>query len=93
MGRKSALHLDNNDMNRDAVTDAFVVQTEAAPVSREAAEEAVRKLLLWSGDDPAREDLVDTPRRVANAYEEFFAGYHIDPAAFFGAHLRRNGRI
>ena len=71
-------------MNRDAVTDASVVQTEAAPVGREAAEEAVRKLLLWAGDDPAREDLVDTPRRVANAYEEFFAGYHIDPAAYLG---------
>ncbi|MED6311115.1 MAG: GTP cyclohydrolase I FolE [Pseudomonadota bacterium] len=69
-------------MNRDAVTDASVVRTEAAPVSREAAEEAVWKLLLWAGDDPAREDLVDTPRRVANAYEEFSAGYHIDPAAY-----------
>ena len=34
------------------------------------------------GDNPARVDLVDTPRRVANAYEEFFAGYHIDPAAY-----------
>ena len=93
MGRKNALYLDNNGMNRDAVTDAFVVQTEAAPVSREAAEEAVGKRLLWAGDDPARVDLVDTPRRVANAYEEFFAGYHIDPAAFFAAHFRRNGRI
>ena len=69
-------------MNRDAVTDAFVVQTETAPVSREADEEAALKLLLWAGDDPAREDLVDTPRRVANAYKEFFAGYHIDPAAY-----------
>ena len=56
MCRKSALNLDNNDMNRDAVTDAFVVQAEAAPVSREAAEEAVGKRLLWAGDDPARED-------------------------------------
>ena len=69
-------------MNRDAVTDATGVQTEAAPVGREAAEEAVRRLLLWAGVDPAREDLVDTPRRVANACEEFSAGYHIDPAAY-----------
>ena len=69
-------------MIRDAVADASVVQTEATPVCREAAEIAVRKLLLWAGDDLAREDLVDTPRRVANAYEEFFAGYHIDPAAY-----------
>ncbi len=69
-------------MNRDTVTGASVVQTEAAPVSREAAEEAVRTLLLWAGDDPARESLVGSPCRVANAYEEFFAGYHIDPAAY-----------
>ena len=69
-------------MNRDADTDAFVVQSEAAPVSREAAEEAVRRLHLWAGDDPACEGLVDTRRRVANAYEEFFAGYQIDPAAY-----------
>ena len=60
------------------------MRTEAAPVSREAAEEAVWKLLLWAGDDPAGEDLVDTPRRVANAYEEFSAGYHTDPAAYLG---------
>ena len=69
-------------MNCDAVIDASVVQTEAAPVSREAAEEAVRTLLLWTGDDPDREGLVDTPRRVVQAYEEFFAGYHIDPPAY-----------
>ena len=69
-------------MNRDAVTDALVVQTEAAPVSREAAEEAVRTLLLRAGDDTVCEDLVVTPRSVANAYEDFFAGYHIDPAAY-----------
>lgn len=69
-------------MNRDAVTDASVVQTEPAPVSREAAEESVRTLLLWAGDDPAREGLFDTPRRVANVDEEFFAGYHIDPEAY-----------
>jgi GTP cyclohydrolase I len=47
--------------------------------SREEAEAAVRTLLLWAGDDPAREGLVDTPARVARAYEEFFAGYAQDP--------------
>jgi GTP cyclohydrolase I len=56
----------------------------AAPVSRprptrEEAEAAVRTLLLWAGDDPDREGLVDTPARVVRAYEEFFAGYEIDP--------------
>ena len=41
--------------------------------------EAVRKLLLWAGDDPEREGLVGTPDRVARAYKEFFAGYEQDP--------------
>lgn len=47
--------------------------------SREAAEAAVRTLIQWAGDDPDREGLVDTPRRVVRAYEEFFAGYREDP--------------
>jgi GTP cyclohydrolase I len=47
--------------------------------TREEAEAAVRTLLLWAGDDPDREGLVDTPARVARAYEEFFAGYEVDP--------------
>lgn len=50
--------------------------------SREEAQAAVRTLILWAGDDPAREGLVDTPRRVVKAYEEFFAGYDEDPAEF-----------
>jgi len=41
--------------------------------------EAVRKLLLWAGDNPDREGLVGTPDRVARAYKEFFAGYEQDP--------------
>jgi GTP cyclohydrolase I len=48
--------------------------------SREAAEAAVRTLIAWAGDDPSREGLVDTPRRVLAAYEEFYAGYGQDPA-------------
>ena len=47
--------------------------------TREQAEAAVRTLLLWTGDDPHREGLVDTPARVVRAYEEFFAGYATDP--------------
>ncbi|AYH44449.1 GTP cyclohydrolase I FolE [Azoarcus sp. DN11] len=49
-------------------------------VSREAAEDAVRTLIRWAGDEPGREGLVDTPSRVVRAYEEFFAGYSQDPA-------------
>jgi GTP cyclohydrolase I len=53
----------------------------AARPTRKEAEAAVRTLLRWAGDDPAREGLRDTPARVARAYEEFFAGYREDPAA------------
>lgn len=49
--------------------------------SREEAEAAVRTLIRWAGDDPSREGLVDTPARVARAYEELFRGYGEDPAA------------
>ena len=47
--------------------------------SRAEAEAAVRTLIAWAGDDPGREGLVDTPRRVAKAYEELFSGYREDP--------------
>ena len=52
--------------------------------SREEAEAAVRTLLAWTGDDPTREGLRDTPRRVVEAYEEWFAGYHDDPIKVLG---------
>jgi len=48
-------------------------------VSRAQAEEAVRTLLRWSGEDPAREGLLDTPGRVVRAYEDWFSGYGLDP--------------
>ncbi len=48
-------------------------------VSRAQAEEAVRTLLRWSGDDPAREGLLDTPKRVVKAYGDWFSGYAVDP--------------
>ena len=44
--------------------------------SREEAEEAVRTLIAYAGDDPDREGLRETPRRVTAAYDEFFSGYH-----------------
>jgi GTP cyclohydrolase IA len=47
--------------------------------SREEAEAAVRTLIAWAGDDPNREGLLDTPKRVARAYEELFSGYREDP--------------
>ena len=51
-------------------------------VTREQAENAVRTLLRWSGDDPAREGLVDTPKRVVKAYEDWFGGYALDVDAY-----------
>jgi GTP cyclohydrolase I len=51
-------------------------------VTREQAEEAVRTLLRWAGEDPSREGLLDTPRRVVKAYGDWFAGYAEDPAEF-----------
>jgi GTP cyclohydrolase I len=50
--------------------------------SREQAEAAVATLLRWAGEDPKREGLADTPRRVALAYEDWFSGYQIDPVRF-----------
>jgi GTP cyclohydrolase I len=49
--------------------------------TRADAEAAMRTLLLWAGDDPDREGLVGTPERVVRSYEEFFAGYRVDPVA------------
>lgn len=50
--------------------------------SRREAEAAVRTLLRWTGDDPDREGLRETPARVVRAYEEFFSGYAVDPVDF-----------
>ena len=47
--------------------------------TREEAEQAVELLIRWAGDDPGREGLAGTPKRVAKSYETYFAGYHQDP--------------
>ena len=52
--------------------------------SREEAEAAVRTLISWAGDDPTREGLLDTPKRVVKAYEEWFSGYGADPLKALG---------
>ena len=60
----------------------FSARLPAGPrPSRAEAEGAVRTLLRWAGDDPAREGLRETPGRVVRAYEEYFRGYDADPAA------------
>ena len=45
--------------------------------SREEAEAAVRTLIAWAGDDPSREGLLETPKRVVKSYEEFYEGYDL----------------
>jgi GTP cyclohydrolase I len=50
--------------------------------SRKQAEEAVERLLLWVGEDPRREGLIDTPKRVVDAYLDWFSGYKDDPVTF-----------
>jgi GTP cyclohydrolase I len=65
-------------MSADTV--ALVTKPRMRPDRREA-EEAVRTLLSYFGEDPAREGLLDTPRRFVDAFEEFLSGYAEDPAA------------
>src|SRR5262245_14434751 len=67
---------------------ATIRKAKAKPVlvqprpSREEAEQAIETLLRWAGDDPTREGLLETPARVARAYEEWFAGYNEDPEEY-----------
>ena len=67
--------------------DAVIKKMQRDPVARtvkrpsqEESEAAVRVLLAWAGDNPDREGLLDTPKRVAKAFREYFAGYDDDPA-------------
>ena len=69
-------------MNRDGVPKDADLCSKSARLMREEVEDAVRKLVAWAGDDPDREGLVDTPRRVVKAYEEFFSGYQVDPTDY-----------
>ena len=66
-----------NDIPKKPVLKA--VNTTPRP-SEDAAMEAVRTLIAWAGDNPDREGLKDTPKRVIKAYREWFRGYDIDPA-------------
>lgn len=59
---------------------ASAIQADLPRPSREEAEGAVRTLLAYIGENPAREGLLDTPRRVVEAYDELFQGYHLCPA-------------
>ena len=67
----------------DAIVKKLNREPSRSPLKRpsqEEAEAAVRTLLAWAGDDPSREGLLDTPRRVTKAFSEYFSGYAEDPA-------------
>jgi GTP cyclohydrolase I len=69
------------ESDRQTVSESRIslVSGSAGRPQRAEAEAAVRTLIRWAGDDPDREGLRDTPKRVVNAYEEYFAGYGADP--------------
>ncbi len=54
-------------------------QKKTDSVSDKEAEEAFVKILKWLGEDPSREGLLETPKRVTKAFKEYFKGYHEDP--------------
>ncbi|KQR33181.1 GTP cyclohydrolase [Rhizobium sp. Leaf155] len=64
--------------------------TKARPTQAEA-EDAVRVLLSWAGDDPTREGLLDTPKRVAKSYRELFSGYDLDAKDVLGTFFEEVG--
>ena len=55
------------------------ISTSKSKPTREEAKQAVKTMLAWAGDNPDREGLLETPERVVSAYEEFFAGYDMNP--------------
>ena len=67
---------------REAITEISTLANSSKKTTRAAAEDAVRTLLRWAGEDPAREGLKDTPKRVVNAYSDWFSGYATDPREY-----------
>ena len=59
-------------------TDNKIIETNK--VSDKEAEEAFKTILSWMGEDPEREGLLETPKRVMKAYKEYFSGYKVDPS-------------
>ena len=68
----------------DEIIHTGSINNKVAKPSREEAMEAVKTLISWAGDDPSREGLIETPKRVVKAYEEFFAGYEQDASKVLG---------
>lgn len=72
-------HWHNHAQSPEKRSNALTNKPHLDKPSRAEAEEAVRTLLRWAGEDPTREGLLDTPKRVVKSYQEFFKGYHEDP--------------
>lgn len=68
----------------DEIIHTESIKNKVTKPSREEAMEAVKTLISWAGDDPSREGLIETPKRVVKAYEEFFAGYGQDASKVLG---------
>ncbi len=68
-------------IRKPPATAAAVPAPESARPSRAEAERAVRTLIAWAGDDPDREGLLETPKRVVKAFEDFYSGYRHEAAA------------
>ena len=81
-----------DERRTEATRDERGGEAPARP-TRDEAEAAVRTLIAWAGDNPNREGLLDTPRRVVKAYEELFAGYRQDAGQASSAGLRRRRRL
>ncbi len=71
-----------SDAKIKSVASTCSAKSQVMRPSREEAEDAIRTLLKWAGDDPTREGLRDTPERVARAFEDWFSGYNEDPEEF-----------
>jgi GTP cyclohydrolase IA len=71
-------------MTKGTIRMRDVPSAAAGRPTRAEAEEAVRTLIRWAGDDPGREGLAETPARVIRAYEDWFSGYGQDPHEFLG---------
>ena len=74
--------LNSENTDRHGTTGDAAEEAAASVARRDEVEAAVRKLIQWVGEDPDREGLVDTPKRVVKAFEEFFSGYKTDPTEF-----------
>jgi GTP cyclohydrolase I len=72
--------MDALSRDRASINDAVSDLKPLDKPTREEAMAAVRTLIAWAGDDPRREGVMDTPRRVVDAFEEWFSGYEADPA-------------